>query len=174
MWWITLSPFIAIAIGFGLAKFLSSKKKAKLTVPEKKSEDSIKNTDKWIGNVVAIYTTKDFGDYKFWFQLFVDDNDNRKVKVTGNTPPFNNAYNHPRYSSVIYPWLNGAHHGFPWSVIDSYDYSWWADNGYTDAPANSVTTQKPKDKPKHDFQLLTFPKPDDKKEEEKQTPDISA
>jgi len=120
---------------------------------------------RWIGNVYACYVDGDTDfRWKFWFQLFVDDDDTRTYRVTGHLPLGNKAEHHGVFSKVIAPWQFGADLGYLWPNLEGYDLEYWAINGFRklrDPPKAAPEPEKP------EFKLLKFPK-----DEEAQAPEL--
>ena len=141
----------------------SEKSESKKVIPKK----VIKKT--WVGAIPASYDNKKSKlIWEFWYQLYEDDKGNRTCEVTGRWPLDNHPFSHCRYSQLVVPFLNtpNQNSALPnvWASLETWNVGWWSKHqDVIDAVKAGGTPKnnKPPEKPKHEFKLLKFPKPED-------------
>jgi hypothetical protein len=133
---------------------------------------------KWVGNICAQFTHPDHENeaiFTFYYQLFVDEEGNRSYSMTGNWMLSNPPETHGRFSTCVYPWLQGGSDFFVWEVLNNFDNDYWIEqigekeveskllkNLRTNQP---LPSRKSPEKPKPEFKLLSFPCNEEKKED---------
>jgi hypothetical protein len=96
--------------------------------------------------------------YEFYWHLYVGENNERYVEDVGMQPHYHNHTMHPRYGGTIKPFLEGQNIVCIFPSLACYNHDFWADKNV----AGAIMAGPPKPKP--DFKLLKFGKPQEEEE----------